>query len=204
MASPLRSLNAAGEWARYTERAATLRLRPRTGSPAALRRVRLPRGTENTHPSAGYRTCRIPSPARAEASSPNVAVEGGAWPRAARQPAPQPGGHFGERCGDRAAPSGGCPAVSGRSPAMKSVFVTVGTTSFDDLIATVSSPAALQVRRRRAPPAALPGPSGLCAAPHPGACALGAVPPSPLSRRGCLRGGRRGYRGRFWGRRWGL
>ncbi|XP_074003533.1 UDP-N-acetylglucosamine transferase subunit ALG13-like [Numenius arquata] len=32
---------------------------------------------------------------------------------------------------------------------MKSVFVTVGTTSFDDLIATVSSPAALQVLRSR-------------------------------------------------------
>uniref|UniRef100_A0A8C3JEF4 UDP-N-acetylglucosamine transferase subunit ALG13 n=1 Tax=Calidris pygmaea TaxID=425635 RepID=A0A8C3JEF4_9CHAR len=32
---------------------------------------------------------------------------------------------------------------------MKSVFVTVGTTSFDDLIATVSSPAALQVLQSR-------------------------------------------------------
>ncbi|KAM9269528.1 UDP-N-acetylglucosamine transferase subunit ALG13-like [Cariama cristata] len=32
---------------------------------------------------------------------------------------------------------------------MKSVFVTVGTTSFDDLIATVCSPAALQVLRSR-------------------------------------------------------
>uniref|UniRef100_A0A8D0EF75 UDP-N-acetylglucosamine transferase subunit ALG13 n=1 Tax=Strix occidentalis caurina TaxID=311401 RepID=A0A8D0EF75_STROC len=30
---------------------------------------------------------------------------------------------------------------------MKSVFVTVGTTSFDDLIATVCSPAALEVSR---------------------------------------------------------
>ncbi|KAM6198223.1 UDP-N-acetylglucosamine transferase subunit ALG13-like isoform 1-T1 [Sarcoramphus papa] len=32
---------------------------------------------------------------------------------------------------------------------MKSVFVTVGTTSFDDLIATVCSPAALQVLQSR-------------------------------------------------------
>ncbi|GAB0195224.1 putative bifunctional UDP-N-acetylglucosamine transferase and deubiquitinase ALG13 [Grus japonensis] len=32
---------------------------------------------------------------------------------------------------------------------MKSVFVTVGTTSFDDLIATVCSPAALQVLQNR-------------------------------------------------------
>ncbi|XP_065499377.1 UDP-N-acetylglucosamine transferase subunit ALG13-like [Caloenas nicobarica] len=39
--------------------------------------------------------------------------------------------------------------MSGRPPAMKSVFVTVGTTSFDDLIATVSSPAALQVLQGR-------------------------------------------------------
>uniref|UniRef100_A0A8C4XKX1 UDP-N-acetylglucosamine transferase subunit ALG13 n=1 Tax=Falco tinnunculus TaxID=100819 RepID=A0A8C4XKX1_FALTI len=32
---------------------------------------------------------------------------------------------------------------------MKSVFVTVGTTSFDDLIATICSPAALQVLQSR-------------------------------------------------------
>ncbi|XP_075018805.1 UDP-N-acetylglucosamine transferase subunit ALG13 [Calonectris borealis] len=39
--------------------------------------------------------------------------------------------------------------MSWRSPAMKSVFVTVGTTSFDDLIATVCSPATLQVLQSR-------------------------------------------------------
>lgn len=64
---------------------------------------------------------------------------------------PQPGRHFGERGSERAvhgalwrlpAPRS---ARRGRPPAMKSVFVTVGTTSFDDLIATACSPAALQV-----------------------------------------------------------
>ncbi|XP_074691052.1 UDP-N-acetylglucosamine transferase subunit ALG13 [Strix aluco] len=50
------------------------------------------------------------------------------------------------------APSGGSPPAErcGRAvAAMKSVFVTVGTTSFDDLIATVCSPAALEVLRSR-------------------------------------------------------
>lgn len=112
------------------------------------------------------------------------------------KPSPQAGSHVGERCGER--PVRGAlwrlPARrsvrSGRSPAMKSVFVTVGTTSFDDLIATVCSPPALQVRRRTgpAPRGSRPGPArsastgrlraGSCSAPP-------RLPPPATDCRGC-------------------
>ncbi|KAM4661295.1 UDP-N-acetylglucosamine transferase subunit ALG13-like isoform 2-T2 [Amazona ochrocephala] len=65
--------------------------------------------------------------------------EKGACPRA-----PQPGRHFGERGALWRLPAHSS-TPRGRPPAMKSVFVTVGSTSFDDLIAAVCSPAALKV-----------------------------------------------------------
>ncbi|XP_052529543.1 putative bifunctional UDP-N-acetylglucosamine transferase and deubiquitinase ALG13 [Tympanuchus pallidicinctus] len=77
-------------------------------------------------------------------------LESGSRPSAAR--------HFGKRRNGPGAPSGArLPAAEAQldrrrsvlSPAMKSVFVTVGTTSFDELIAAVSSPAAEEVLRSR-------------------------------------------------------
>lgn len=67
--------------------------------------------------------------------------------------------------------------------AMKCVFVTVGTTSFDDLIATICSPVTLQVRP--GPAGIRPGPSfrGLHKTLPAGACAVGAVPPFSLPHR---------------------
>lgn len=70
----------------------------------------------------------------------------------------------------RVAPSGGPGPARPVPAAMKSVFVTVGTTSFEELIATARSPPALQVSRprHRHPPRPRAGPglpsrAGVCA-----------------------------------------
>lgn len=97
------------------------------------------------------RTCTNPSPARDRTERSRRSREAGA--------APQPAAILGSACTGSGAPSGvRLPAAEAQldrrrsvlSPVMKTVFVTVGTTSFDELIAAVSSPAAEQVRRRNA------------------------------------------------------
>lgn len=97
------------------------------------------------------RTCTNPSPARDRTERSRRSREAGA--------APQPAAILGSAWTGSGAPSGvRLPAAEAQldrrrsvlSPVMKTVFVTVGTTSFDELIAAVSSPAAEQVRRRNA------------------------------------------------------
>lgn len=96
------------------------------------------------------RTCTNPSPARDGTERSRRSREAGA--------APQPAAILGSAWTGSGAPSGArLPAAEAQldrrrsvlSPAMKTVFVTVGTTSFDELIAAISSPAAEQVLRSR-------------------------------------------------------